>query len=190
MAKHRRITIPKNLYGEIVDLIRATANNLRSTTDKAERERYREHGLSNAAIVNAMLDDAVELVRDNQPAMVATLLSRIVPSVLGERITGQPTFIQPLLPGLELADWFAVPSPNHSGAGWKKDRDTTPPELRRIIEHRREIVVGQQVELNKFILVLDTAIELGCGEDQPISTVFPLDDDNKDPPRPDDRPFA
>ena len=183
MAKSRRITISKDLYAQLTDLIRRTADSLRSTeTD------YRTAGLRNAAIVTAMLDNAVELARDQQREMMATLLSRVVPSVLGERITGEAAVIQPLLPGLELSDWFAVPSHDHSGEGWKKDRDVTPNELDRIIEHRREILVGHSVVLNKFRLLRDTARELGCADDQPISTVFP--EDRKGPARPDDRPTA
>lgn len=184
MAASRRVSISKSLYGQLVELIRDTADQLRLT-----EVDYKTAGLRNAAIVNAMLDDAMKLGRREHREMMATLLARFVPSVLGERITEEAVIIQPLIAGLELSDWFAVPSVDHTGDGWKKDRDVTPDELDRIVEHRRAILVGHSVEMNKFILLRDTARELGCADDQPISTVFP--EDGKDPPpRPEDRPSA
>jgi hypothetical protein len=164
----------------LVELIRRTADGL--TTTEVD---YRTAGLRNAAIVNAMLDDAVKLARHEHREMMAVLLSRFVPSVLGERPDGE--IVKPLIPGLELPDWFAVPSPEsvRSGPGWKKDRDCTPVELQRIVDHRREVIVGHSVEMNKFILLRATALERGCDEEQPISTVFP---DAPPPIRPDDRP--
>jgi hypothetical protein len=185
MAASRRVSISKDLYGQLVDLIRSTADKLRRT-----ELDYRTVGLRNRAIVNAMLDDAVTLGRSEHREMMATLLGRFVPSVLGERLTGEAVVVQPLIPGLELSDWFSVPPPNgakHS-EGWKKDRDVTPAELQRIIDHRFEIIQGHNVERNKFVLLRDTARELGCADDQPISTVFP--EDRPDPPRPEDRPSA
>jgi hypothetical protein len=179
----------------LTDLIVTTADDLRAKAKEAAEWQnmvlggkhgrgdldYAAIGLPNAVIVEAALDAAVALCRFEVRNTVAELLSRMVPSVLGDGLEMR-ALVQPMIPGLQMPSWYAVvPIDKKGPSGWKKDRDTTPNELSRIIDHRQADIDGRVVEKNKFVLLRATALELGCGEDEPLSKVFPEFEPPDDP---------
>lgn len=187
MARAERPRMPKNLTGQLASLISETAVTLRGDGKDAS---YRRGGLANAQIVTAALPQAREIVGEHIDALTAEFLSGLVPKVLGDGIQ-PPRVVEPaMIPGLHLPMWMpCLPSEEEGGAaGWKRDRDMTPHELDRLIEHRLEIIRGHQIERQKLVLLRETAVELGCDMDDPVSTVFP--DATPTRPRPDDRPTA
>jgi hypothetical protein len=176
--KTTRDRVPQQVVDEICNLIREGARQLDAadtgnvgydTTDivrKVHAAAYRE-GKGHIAIV---FDDWV---------------ARLVPGVLGSIPNKRSTFWQPLLPKMVLPAYFSVP-PERDDKGkaigharWKRDRKTTPNELGRLIEHERSDIAGRQTELQKKVVVRDTALRRGCDPDEPIGPV--MDDDG---PRP------
>jgi hypothetical protein len=172
-----RINLSKVLVGKLIRLIRAGADRLA----KEGGEDYKYNGLQNAAIVTAILSEAAVYCQPEYDAAIASLLSHMVPLVLGGGAREDDAELtQHLIPGLEIPEWLAVPpDENEAGRdGWKRSPDVSPNELTRIIDARDKDILGRMVEKQKLVLTRDTALELGCGPNDPISTVFGDDDDD------------
>lgn len=186
MARSRtdRIRVPKNLTGELTGLIYRTAKSLRGDGKDAD---YRRSGLANAQIVTAALSQAIELVGEHIDALVAEFLAGLIPKVLGDGVVGETIIDDPMIPGLILPLWMPCLPENDGAAGWKRERDMTPDELDRLIEHRAKIIQGHQVERRKLIILRDEALNRGCDPDAPVSSVFV---DIRVPSPPEDRPTA
>jgi len=177
-----RLKLSKDLLGRLFRLIRASAEKLA----KARGETYDHHGLPNALIVNAVLDEAVGYCEAEFRSVIAALLAQLVPTVLGRnKGDDEPAFApQTILPGLYIPRWLAVPPDENDEQGqdgWKLSRDVTPNELTRIIEAREQDILGRIVEKGKLVLARDTALDLGCDPNEPISTVID-DDEGPSPP--------
>jgi hypothetical protein len=150
---------------------------------------YAERGLQNSEIAKAALDDAADILSSHVKAMVADVLSKRIPHVLGGTASDSDDKVRTGLQlGLKLPGWFAVPAEDGKGGtfGWLYQPDATPDHLDRVIDHYNEVISGHQVTRQRFVLLRDTVLARGCARDEPISTVF----DDRRPPRPaEDRPI-
>lgn len=160
--------LSKGLLHSLAQLIRDSADKLRS-----EDEHYFDRGLPVSSIAHGALEAAMEACSMEFRSTVGALLSRMVPVVLGSREDQILSARQPMILGLDLPEWYCVPTAEgRAQPGWKKDEDVTPNELTRIIAHRDEDIRGRQVERNKLVILRDTALEAGCAPDAPLSSVF------------------
>jgi hypothetical protein len=177
----RRVTLSKEIITALAYEIDLSANELRdkarlaaeAAKAKGEPEpEYPKHGFAPQDVVRNRFDSILELVTPEWKETIFILATRMVPSVLGE--TPQASLVEPIISGLELPRWFSVPAePNGTrAAGWVKDRDASPNQIQRVVDHKDADILGRQVERNKFVLLRAQAIEEGCELDQPISTVF------------------
>lgn len=179
-SRVRRPRVPNTLRERIDGLINDGFAQLMLT----EKPEYDRRGLRNEKIVLAILPSAVKLFERHHQEVVSCWLADRVPIVLGRSGRGREHEFQSCLPELALPEYFNVPDEDKAGAGWKLQIDVTPAELRRIADHRREIITGHEVELSKITLLLETALERGCDEYSPVRSVFFPDDD--DPAWPDE----
>lgn len=150
---------------------------------------YAERGLQNNEIATAALNEASDILRVHVKAMVADVLSRRIPYVLGGPASETDDQIRTGLQlGLKLPGWFAVPAEDGKGgtSGWLYQPDATPNQIDRVIDHYHEVIAGHQVTRQRFVLLRDTALARGCDRDAPISTVF---DDRRSSPAAEDRPI-
>lgn len=190
MARKRRF--PDYLILNVNSQIRAAAYKLRAENLKEKKDP----GFSNADIVERITDEVHKLFASHYRALTQHYLSTQVPLVL-EGKTAERRVSTPIQLGLglehaiELAEWLAVPSvedeDNKKGDAWKIPRDCSPNELERIENRRDSRIKKEQAENEKIRIIRTTALERGCGPDDPISTVFPGENDRR-PPQPDDRP--
>jgi len=172
-----RLTLSRELVDRLVRLIRAGADRLADNAD----ENYKYRGIQNAGIVNAVQAEAEALCQPEYAATIATLLSTMVPLVLGGKAQDDIAVVaQEIIPGLDIPEWLAVPreEDDQGRDGWKRALDVTPNELTRIIATREKDIEGRMVEKNKLVLTRDTALEVGCDPNEPISTVFGDEDED------------
>jgi hypothetical protein len=170
--------------GDLAALIRRTADELRKTYPD-----YRDAGLSNALIVQAALAEAERLCAPEYSNAIAALLARMIPSVLPENAEDDRRPAQLMIPGIELDPWFAIFHEEKDGpAGWKLSRDCTPNDIRRMLDHRQADIDGRIAERHKLVIWHQTALDLGCDPNKPVSTVFFPDEDDDRPDPPEDRP--
>lgn len=177
-----------SLTVQIDALIRRVAFEKRRAREPDARQQYAERGLQNNEIVTAAQREAEVILRGHHSAMVANYLSTRIPLVLPSQGKDERREFIALLPGLNLPSWFAVPQDEESKGpfGWKFQSDVTPNQLDRIIDHSQKDIDGRLVAKNKLVLLRETALELGCDPDDPVSSV--LDGEPDDPPSPDEHP--
>lgn len=179
MARAKRF--PSEVVARIDSLIRREA-----FAQKVKDESYKERGLTNSTIVSACLGEARDIMRRQYDEMVSGYLAIRIPLVLPEPSETEPTRYL-TLPGLDLPAWLSVPPEDKGEFGWKFQPDVTPNQLTRLIDHRQKDIDGRIAEKQKLAILRDTAVELGCDPDDPISKVF---DRRSLPTSPEDKPHS
>lgn len=174
---------------QLASVIRKHAFLERGKRQKQKDDGYASRGLQNSDIAKAALDEAADILSSQVKAMVADVLSKRIPHVLGGTASDEDDKVRPGLQlGLKLPGWFAVPAEEGKGGtfGWLYQPDATPDHLDRVINHYTEVISGHQVTRQRFVLLRDTVLARGCDRDAPISTVF---DDRRRPTAAEDRPI-
>ena len=190
--KKGRERVPEAVVDAVSDLIRGSAQKLEAVDEENE-------GYSTADIVREVHATAFREVKEYIGVVFDDWVAGLVPKVLGATpkpgTKAGPSWWQPLLPELLLPAYFSIP-PERDAKGralgqprWKRDRKATPNELKRMIEHERSDIIGRQTELQKHVVVMETALRRGCDPDEPIGNV--MDDDGPTPRHPEGpRPAA
>lgn len=181
------IQISKELTNQLAILLKQTAERMANTVDD-----YETIGLRNKAIIREAMPSIKKLCHPELDGVMGSLAARMLPTVLGNEGTGEddPVIVtNAVIPGLEIPEWSSVPLPKEIMGlpGWKRTRDLTPKQLKRIIDHRDNDLAGRRKERDKYELLRAEAVRRGCGPDEPIRTVFDPPDDRSEV---EDRPSA
>jgi hypothetical protein len=166
------IQISKELTTQLAGLLKRTAEQMADQV-----EDYDTIGLRNKAIIRTAMPDIKKLCQPELDGVMGSLAARMLPTVLGNESPGEdePVIVpNPVIPGLEIPEWSSVPLPKEIMGlpGWKRTRDLTPQQLKRIIDHRDNDLEGRRKERNKYELLRAEAVRRGCGPNDPIRTVF------------------
>jgi hypothetical protein len=173
---------PDPLVFQICQLIRAAAYTLRDE----KKRKGEDTGIKNPEIVERIKHDVHALFSRHYLSLTEHYLSTQVSTVLEGR-GAERSISSPIIPGLNIAEWLAIPPDDHKGPDhWKLPRDCSPNDLERNEKTRRARIQKETAELEKIRILRTTALERGCDPDEPISTVF--DDDHPPPLGPVDHP--
>jgi len=143
---------------------------IRRKADEMDRDGIQ---VTNAALTQAILDEATIILADSFRDLIASRVSTRVSLVLGEQETDPTAY--PLLLALGIEEppiRVAIPAPSKGPEYWKKFTagDPNPGELDRVVDTREQDIAGRRAELEKIRIARDTARARGCPDDQPIRT--------------------